>query len=198
MRTKLFTLIAAIAFTFGATNVFAEGGEGGTTPVTANEGKVNLSVHIYPIQTLVIKNEKDVVLEYKTKEHFKEGVSKKVDDHIEVYSTGGFEIKAKTSNPNLVGTNPNTKTIASSDIKLLATNGSKSLNMVATDVGNMVATQLDGTTEVSLLTSSVGGVDKTFNVEYSAAGGDKYINHYVNSENPTKYTTEVTYTIVAK
>ena len=194
MRTKLFTLIAAIAFTFGATNVFAEGGEGGTTPVTANEGKVNLSVHIYPIQTLVIKNEKDVVLEYKTKEHFKEGVSKKVDDHIEVYSTGGFVIMAKTNNPNLVGISSNQKTIASSDIKLLATNGTSSLG-----VGGMVEAQLNGSaTGVSLLTSSVGGVDKTFNVEYFAAGGNKYINHYVNGETPTKYTTEVTYTIVAQ
>ena len=193
MRTKLFTLIAAIAFTFGATNVFADGGEGGTTPKKSDNDKVNLAVHIYPIQTLVIKNEKDVVLEYKTKDNFKNGVSKKVDDHIEVYSTGGFEIKAKTNNANLVGTGENSKFIESSDIELLATNGSSSL-----DVGSMVKAQLNGTTEVSLLTSSVGGVDKTFNVEYFAAGGDKYINHYVNSENPTKYTTEVTYTIVAK
>lgn len=196
MRTKLFTLIAAIAFTFGATNVFAEGG--GTTPTKSDNDKVNLAVHIYPIQTLVIKGSKDVVLEYRTKDDFKNGVSTDVEDHIEVYSTGGFEIKAKTSNVNLVGTGANTKTIASSDIKLLATNGSKSLNMVATDVGSMVKAQLNGATEVSLLTSSVGGVDKTFNVEYFAAGGNKYINHYVNGETPTKYTTEVTYTIVAQ
>lgn len=194
MRTKLFTLIAAIAFTFGATNVFAQEAGGGTTPKKSDNDKVNLAVHIYPIQTLVIKNEKDVVLEYKTKEHFKEGVSKKVDDHIEVYSTGGFVIMAKTKNPNLVGISSNQKTIASSDIKLLATNGTSSLG-----VGGMVEAQLNGSaTGVSLLTSSVGGVDKTFNVEYFAAGGNKYINHYVNGETPTKYTTEVTYTIVAK
>ena len=183
MRTKLFTLIAAIAFTFGATNAFAEGGD----------NKVNLAVHIHPIQTLVIKNEKEVVLVYSKKTHFEEGVSKNVEDHIEVYSTGGFEIKAKTNNPNLVGTGANKITIASSDIKLLATNGTSSL-----DVGNMVEAKLDGKNEVSLLTSSEGGVDKTFNVKYSAAGGNEYINHYVSSENPTIYTTEVTYTIVAK
>lgn len=192
MRTKLFTLIAAIAFTFGAANVFADGGEGGTTPKKSDNDKVNLAVHIYPIQTLVINGSKDVVLEYRTKDDFKSGVSKDVEDHIKIYSTGGFEIKAKTNNPNLVGTGENSKFIESSDIKLLATNGSSSL-----DVGNMVAAELKGTTEVSLLTSSVGGVDKTFNVKYSAAGGDKYINHYVNRESPTKYTTEVTYTIVA-
>ena len=157
------------------------------------QATATLNVKLYPIQTIMIGGENTINLEYKTKDNFKNGVSKKVDDHIEVYSTGGFEIKAKTNNANLVGTGENSKFIESSDIELLATNGSSSL-----DVGSMVKAQLNGTTEVSLLTSSVGGVDKTFNVEYFAAGGDKYINHYVNSENPTKYTTEVTYTIVAK
>lgn len=187
MRTKLFILFAAVAFTFGAANVFAEG-----TP--ANEGKVNLSIEIHPIQTLIIKNSPNVALEYKTKENYDQGVSKKIDDHIQIYSTSGFEVKAKTNNPNLVGTGTNTnKTIATTDISLTPENGSSSLQ-----VGGLTTANLSGTSEVLVITSQTGGVDKTFDITYAAKGNNEYINHFVKGENPTIYNTEVTYTIVAK
>lgn len=186
MRTKLFILFAAVAFTFGAANVFAEG-----TP--ANEGKVNLSIEIHPIQTLIIKNSPKVALEYKTKEDYAQGVSKKIEDHIQIYSTSGFEVKAKTNNANLVGTAGYTKTIATTDISLTPENGSSSLQ-----VGGLTTATLNGTSEVLVITSETGGVDKNFHITYAAIGNNKYINHFVKGENPTIYNTEVTYTIVAK
>lgn len=186
MRTKLFILFAAVAFTFGAANVLAQ--QTGT-----NEGKVNLSIELHPIQTLIINKSPNVALEYKTKENYDQGVSKKIDDHIQIYSTSGFEVKAKTNNTNLVGTGTNSKTIATTDISLTPENGSSSL-----DVGGLTTANLNGNTDVTLITSATGGVDKTFDITYAAKGNNEYIKNYVINMDPTIYNTEVTYTIVAK
>ena len=50
----------------------------------------------------------------------------------------------------------------------------------------------------TLISSNHGVVDKTINVEYKGAGADAYINNYIASQNPTVYTTELTYTITAQ
>ena len=193
MKTKLFILFAAIAFTFGTANVYAEGGDGaGATD--SNEGTVTLNVHLYPIQTLVVKNHQTVTLEYKTKNDYANGVNSGVlAKHIEVYSTGGFQVKARANNANLVGEKGNTNVIDTKGITLTPANGENLLN-----VGKLNGVTLDGTTDVVIISSEAGGVDQTFDMTYAAAGSNTYINKYINSENPTKYTADITYTIVAQ
>ena len=50
-----------------------------------------------------------------------------------------------------------------------------------------------------IVSSSKGGVDKTINVNYAAKGDNNaYLDYYQNTENPTVFTTTLTYTIVAQ
>ncbi|WP_156104487.1 hypothetical protein [Chryseobacterium populi] len=48
------------------------------------------------------------------------------------------------------------------------------------------------------MTSSNGGVDKKISVEYKGAGANAYLDNYVAGQDPTVYTTELTYTIISQ
>lgn len=160
-----------------------------TVSAISDEDNVTLNVVLKPIQTLTIKGDRIVNLEYKTRENYDEGVSVEKADHIEIYSTGGFEVKVKSSGP-LVGTS--TDNIDASDIKVVASKGTSNSLNPSFSTGTVL-----GTEGATLLTSEVGGVDQTFNIKYEAAGGNKYLNLY-KGENPTIFETTVTYTIFAK
>lgn len=192
MRTKLFTLIAAIAFTFGATNVFAqEAGDGGTTPVVTNEGKVNLTIELNPIQTLVVnESQKNVALKYETLEHYEKGVSSENEKHLSVTSTGGYEINVKALDFTYDTNADNLNKISLSHIGLV-TSGSTI---------NKAYTSLSGLTngDQQIVLSDFGGVGEEYNVTYSAKGANEYLkNNYIKGEQVKLHTT-VTYTIVAK
>lgn len=185
MKTKISKLLVAAFVFFGTQSVKADG------PANGNSSEnVTLNIKLHPIQSLVVNtSQKEVNIEYKNKEDYSGGVTVSLDDHISFYSTGGFAINVKSERANLEGTKDN---IDLDDVKIKATNGTNPLTDVTyTDV---TLSQSDGI----LVSSDTGGVDKNIKVEYSAAGGDKYINLYRNSENPTVFTTQVTYSIVAK
>ena len=157
---------------------------------TKTEDNVTLNVKLSQIQTLTINEDSRVVdLEYKTTDDYANGVSVLKANHIQIYSTGGFEIKVKSDGP-LIGTNDN---INVSDIKITAAKGTtNSLN--PTFFNETPLTVGQGAT---ILTSDLGGVNQTFDITYAAAGDNKYVNLYNNGENPTKFTATVTYTILA-
>jgi len=48
------------------------------------------------------------------------------------------------------------------------------------------------------VSSTNGGVNKKISVQYKGAGANEYINNYIANQNPTVYTTELTYTIVSQ
>lgn len=159
------------------------------TAQTGNEDNVTLNVKLSPIQTLTINSERIVNLEYKTTTDYADGVSKQINDHIKIYSTGGFEVKVKSDGP-LVGQSDN---INANDIKITATKGTtNTLSPTFYD-----ETALEVGVGATIFSSATGGVDQTFNVKYAAAGGNKYVNLY-KGENPTVFTATVTYTILAK
>lgn len=185
MKNKITLMLAAAFVFFGAQSVKADG------PANGNSSEnVTLNIKLHPIQSLVVNpSQKEVNIEYKNKEDYSGGVTVSLDDHISFYSTGGFAINVKSEGANLKGTKDNIKL---GDVKITATDGTTPLSGVSyTDV---TLSQ----TETALVSSNTGGVDKNVKVEYSAAGDDKYINLYRNSENPTVFTTQVTYSIVAK
>lgn len=164
-----------------------------TAPVTDN---VTLNVKLHPIQTLVVnESQKTVDLDYKTEVDYATGVSSKVlVDHLTVYSTGGFKVTVRSSDTHLItdaSATPTHGQIAAETIKITATNGTITNT---TPVANLPLTSADQT----LISSNHGVVDKTINVEYKGAGADAYINNYIASQNPTVYTTELTYTITAQ
>ena len=183
MKSRLFVLLAAVLLTVSATNLYAQ--EKGSD---ANNGQVTLNIKLHQIQSLVV-NHGTVDLHYTTKEHYTEGVREIKADHLTVFSTGGFKVIASTSTDLINGDN----SIESSDIKLVASVGSE--NKLDAEVAKTIESLTSGTLNNALIESSKGGRDLKFSVEYAAKGNDKYINKYVKDENPTVYTTQITYTI---
>lgn len=155
---------------------------------------VTLSVVLKPIQTIEISaaTDKNIELIYDSKEAYAQGVEVELPDHLTVYSTGAFSVTAQSETDNIKHGN-GAETISASTINVLASNGQA--NPLSGANYNNVSLS---TTPTDLISSSTGGVNKTFNVKYSGIGADGYLNNYFNDENPTVYTTTVTYSIVAK
>lgn len=162
----------------------------------AQSDNVTLNVRLNPIQTLVV-NQKIVNIDYTTTQDYAAGVSVKQDDHLTIYSTGGFEISAKSSGSTLTSsTGKNTKSINASDVKITASKGSANSLDEVTYYDNKALSNVDGGTKI--VASQIGGANQKFNITYAAAGEDKYINYYSkNDDTPNTFTTTVTYTIVA-
>lgn len=163
-----------------------------------NTGNVTLNVKLHPIQTLVINpapNHQTVDLEYSSKADYAGGVTSGVlEDHLTVFSTGGFAVTVKSSSAHLTTTAVGGAhgDIEANTIQIVASDGT---DAITNATNNTISLSGDGQTLVS---SIYGAVDKTINIEYKGAGANNYINYYVAGQDPTVYTTELTYTIVAQ
>lgn len=187
-RKTIFVQLIAVMLFLGAQNVMADGVG---TDKTSDD--VTLNIKLHKIQSLVVNTgQKTVNLEYKEIGDYAGGVTSDQEDHLEVFSTGGFKISAKTSAATLNGVDGNDKKIDVEDVQLLASLGSgNSLSGAAA----MSATNLSAS-DKDIVSSSAGGRALKFDVQYKTIhDADAYINHYRNSENPTVYSTQVTYTI---
>lgn len=159
-----------------------------------NSDNVTLNVRLHPIQTLVVNSGQKIVdLNYVTKADYAGGVTNPNADHLTVYSTGGFQVKVKSSKAaleNVVAGNGST--IASESISVIPTAGTGGF-------ANATYSEKKLTTEdQTIVSSTIGGVDKKISVAYKGAGAEEYLNNYVAGQNPTIYSTQVTYTIVAQ
>lgn len=164
------------------------------TAISAHAQKtaeVNLSVTLHAIQTIEINSSKSVNLDYVLKEHYTNGVSSDQLDHLRIYSTGAFAVNVRSTNSKLTNPNSNVVTtdIAAKDIKITPTIGSSELK------GSVLKTVRLNVEPQLLISNSKGGFDKKFNINYAAAGADKYVNKYFKDESPTIYSTTVVYTI---
>jgi len=161
----------------------------GPGPKTAT---ATLNVKLKPIQTIVIGGNNTVDLVYQTKDDYSKGVTAKMDNHLIVYSTGGFAVKVKSENENLVFTKDGTTDKI--DVN--------TINLATLGTGNQSGSTFSAVTldksDKSLISSQVGGTDLKFNVAYNGKGNNDYVNKYYNVENPNVYTTTVTYTIEAQ
>ncbi len=149
-----------------------------------------LNIRLYPIQTITVNTSQKIVnLDYKTTANYTDGVSLAQADHLTVYSTGAFIVKVKSSSASLTGAKSN---IDASDVSIspLAGTSNQLVNAVYTP-------QNLSNTDKTIIASSTGSVNKNFNITYKGAGAQKYVDKYFNTENPTVYTTTVTYTIEA-
>lgn len=158
---------------------------------TASAQNVTLNVVLKPIQTLVVNNQQKIVnLEYSTTDHYANGVESNNTDHLNIYSTGGFQVKVKSGNAVLQNGG---KQIQANSIQVKATPGSDAVN------GAQYAQNVTlSANETTLVSSTNGGVNKKISVQYKGAGGNEYINNYIANQNPTVYSTELTYTIVSQ
>lgn len=190
MKNKITLMLAAAFVFFGAQSVKADEAESNSGN---NSDNVTLNIKIHAIQSLVVNNDQKIVdLEYITKEDYSNGVNVDKANHLNIYSTGGFEIKAKTSGATLTGTGGNSKTIDVADVTVTPKGGTNSINDVTYTPKTL------SVNEQTIAESGIGGVNKDISINYAAKGNDEYINHYVKGETPTVYTTQVTYSIVAK
>ncbi|UMQ43795.1 hypothetical protein MKS83_08830 [Chryseobacterium sp. Y16C] len=163
----------------------------GFATVNAQNNQVTLNVKLKPIQTLLVNPaQKEVDLLYTTAADYSGGVSSTQADHLTVYSTGGFEVKVKSGDANIVN---GSKNIAANTITITASNGSNNSITGAT----YTPISLSNNDQV-IATSATGGVNKNINVTYAGAGADTYVNNYIAGQTPTTYTTTLTYTILAK
>ncbi|MDN3708439.1 hypothetical protein QW060_15160 [Myroides ceti] len=162
-----------------------------------NSSNVTLNVRLNPIQTLVVNpsaEHKTVNLDYITEADYANGVSQARENHLTVYSTGGFQVKVNSAgsaleNQNGAGANGH---IQANTIQIVPSAGSSAIN------GAQYTSQSLANEQKTIVSSTTGGVDKTFNIQYKGAGAETYLNYYVAGQNPTVYTTQVTYTIVAQ
>ena len=162
------------------------------TAFAANAQTATLNVKLNPIQTLMVNPANNVVtLEYKNKADYANGVSAKQENHLTVYSTGGFQVYVKSNQQNLTG---GPKDIAANQIKLTASAGKT--NALA---GNPQYKEVDlvhaGDKGVMLVQNSVGGVDRNIDITYAAKGNNAFIDHV--GQTAATYTTTVVYEIVA-
>ncbi len=159
-----------------------------------NSENVTLNVRLKPIQTLVVNPAQKIVnIDYVSKSDYAQGVTVPNPDHLTVYSTGGFQVKVKSASANLqnaaAGSNG---TIASNSISIIAEAGTEPV------INGVYTPQLLTGDDKLIVSATTGGVDKNISVSYKGAGADTYLNNYVAGQNPTVYTTQVTYTIVAQ
>lgn len=157
----------------------------------ANAQTVTLNVRLKPIQTLIVNTaQKTVNLDYSTRDDYANGVTSSNADHLTIYSTGGFQVKVKSATAALQN---GSKSIQANTIQVKASAGTDPVN----GAQYAALTPLSAT-ETTLVTSSVGGVDKKISIDYKGSGANAYLDNYVANQNPSVYTTELTYTIISQ
>ena len=152
--------------------------------------QVTLAVRLYPIQTIVVNSaQKDINLDYKLTTDYRNGVESSQENHLTVFSTGGFIVKARSSDA-FIANKTNSKSIESSTLTITASKGSNS--SMSANYGVVSLNNVDGD---NLISSDFGGAHRNFNITYAGMGNYEFMNSYVKSESPTVYRTTVTYTI---
>lgn len=153
-----------------------------------------LNVRLYPLQTIFVNTaQKEVNLDYTNTSDYANGVAVDQKNHLTVYSTGAFNVTVNSKTDKLT-TTAGSQVIEAADITVTPSEGSANALSGATFTPVKLST-----TPTTFISSTTGGVNKNFNVNYAAKGDmDKYVNKYYNSQNPTVYTTQVVYTIAAQ
>lgn len=152
---------------------------------------VKVNIKFKPIQSIVVNSaQKTVDLVYATKDDYANGVTAERNNHLEIFSTGGFEVKVSTDGDF---TRTGGGTIPADDVTVIATFGTN------TTIGSFTNVELS-TTPTALITANQGGTALNYNVTYNntAGTGNAYINKYIHGDSPESiYTATVTYTIAA-
>ena len=152
------------------------------------ESSVTLNVKLNPVQSIVVQNNETVDLEYNSLSEYNLGVSSDVlANHLKVTTAGAFKIDVEAVNLNSTGT---TDVIEANTIQIIATDGDNVL-----EDADYTAEFFLGNTDKTLISTTKGGLEKTFSIEYKGKGGYDYLEKFMNPETGTVYTTQVTYTI---
>lgn len=181
MKTKNVLIVAAIIIS-GVLNL-----KGAYAQDAIKADNVTLNIKLNPIQTITV-NASEVNLSYTDKAHYEKGVtSGELGSHLSIFSTGAFNVTVNASSDFfLLGSSPSA--IPVNNVNITATGGIEETGQSGVELS---------TTPANLITSSTGGSDLEYNVEYKTThAAYDYINLY-NSKESNTFTTKVTYTLVA-
>jgi len=186
VRKFLFAGALLVIALFSVNSVMAE-----TPPTTDN---VIVSLKFKPIQSITV-NADSVNLTYTTVGDYSGGkTTGALEDHITIYSTGGFQVKVKAGG-DYFNRNEVASDIPVGDVIISATAGSNAPTSSYADAAGLTAL------DANLVSATVGGTAINYNVEYnnvSAGGSNNYINKYIFADGAESvYSTTVTYTIAA-
>lgn len=162
-----------------AAGIFTANAQTSTDPV---EVKVNFKHS----QTIAV-NHSSIVLEYVDSEDYKDGVSVQKDDHLSVFSTGGYTINVAANSTDSSILSDGTPTA----IKILAslgTSDAKNNKLTFTP-----AAELSLKTTTQPLGSSTNAGKGNISVTYKGANDDLYVDQLGGKD--TTLTTNVIYTI---
>ena len=177
MKTKNFLLTGALLIMalFSVNGVMAQDPSN-----YAQSGQTTVNIKLNAMQAILV-NDPEVNIVYDDLEDYNIGVDKQMDNHLTVYSVGGFIVNVKSSG-NFIGTDGS---IGAADVTITAT--------AAGDSPGTFAPVTLSTSGAPLITSTTGGFEKYYNVNYSnILAGQAFA--YANLEEGT-YTAEVTYEI---
>src|SRR5690606_8123284 len=133
------------------------------TSFAQTSATANLNLKINSIQSIAVGGA-NVALEFKTVDDFTSGVETEMQDHLTVFSTGGFTVFVKTTS-DLKGGPTGSDIIEASRIKVTASKGTGST--LASPSFTPVNLK---TTPQFLIRSTEGGSGEKFNVSYKALG----------------------------
>jgi hypothetical protein len=177
MKRTFFSLLRALAMTL----LFA-----GSTRVVLAQASDNatLNVVLADVRSIIVNPAQNAVqLDFVTATDYQVGVTKTEVAHLNVTSTGAFQVKVKASTDQLVnGANsiPVNTIILTPNI---SANSTLPAGAVFTPVTLSAIAQ-------QLIQSSNGSPKVEFDVEYKSSGGDPYINKPAGT-----YVTTITYSI---
>ena len=190
LRKFLFAGALLVASLFSVNSVMAE------APPT---DEVTVNLKFMPLQSIVVNSttgHQEVDFVFQTSIDYTNGVTvPKKEKHLNVFSTGGFQVSLQTSEEYFTSANTAT-TIPVSDVAVTATPSD----------GNGLSYELLGNglelsnSSTPFITSDSGGSDLEFDVVYSNPGFNTadYINRYDKNNvdgGATVFTTTLTYTI---
>ena len=159
---------------------------------TSSSDVVTVNIKLKPIHTILVNSgQKTVDLTYTTRENYSNGVGVDQADHLEIFSTGAFEVRVKTNGNFESGQ----RSIDASSVTVTPSNGTG--NIVLSP--NYSAVTLDNS-DKQIVNSDKGGRDMKVSINYKGAGSDAYlIDKFTKTAGVAEnvFTADVTYTILA-
>jgi hypothetical protein len=150
-----------------------------------NSAQANLVVSLKPIQSIKINDQQsNINLAFETVEDYTKGKISDQADHIEVMSSGTYEVRVAASSP----LTSNNEQISLDNISLNPTLGTVG---EFRDNITMIPVSLS-MREHNMISSSLGDVKRTFNVSYKMDASEELLNKPVGT-----YSTIITYTILS-
>ena len=189
VRKFLFAGALIVASLFSVNSVMAE---------TTDDVTVNLKFK--PVMSIMVNaasDHKNIDFLFDSQSDYNGGVTvSKKEKHLNVFSTGGFQVSLQTSGKNFTSENKNI-TIPVEDVSVTATPsaGNKLSSYALLGTGLKLSNS-----STPFIQSVSGGRSLDFDVEYKNTGfdPDDYINGYNKdflTEGATVFTTQLTYTI---